>query len=351
MNIQKRIEAFSKLGNILRAYSNEDLLNTNPSLYDSFEFTVKKANAANGWFTIDNVKYAIMSLGKMLKNDNLNKWIERYESDFCLGNNARKIGVIMAGNIPAVGFHDLLCVLISGNKILIKSSSADDHLIRFIADLLIEIEPEFEKYIQFAGDKLKDFDAIIATGSNNTSRYFEHYFGKFPNIIRKNMNAVALLNGNETNADIEGLAEDVFRYFGMGCRNVSAILAPNDYDMERITSGFQSWEQIIDHNKYYNNYVYYKTLSTLNIEQYYDGGFYIMKASESIPGPLSVINIISYNSLDDAKNFIEDHLQEIQCVASIESSVKKHVKPGQTQNPELWDYADEIDTMKFLISL
>ena len=351
MNIQQRIGAFGKLGELMQAYTNGELLKSNSSLNDKFENAVIRAGSANGWFTADNIKHAIMSLGKMLENAKLSIWLERYKSGFKTRRNIKTVGVIMAGNIPAVGFHDLLCVLISGNNILVKSSSVDNILIRFFTDLLIEIEPEFENFIRYSEDKLKDFDAVIATGSNNSSRYFEYYFGKYPHIIRKNMNAVALLTGEESSADLEGLGEDVFRYFGLGCRNVSAILVSNEYDLENITAGFQSWEHIGDNNKYHNNYVYYKTLSLLNNDKFFDGEFYIMKVSGSIPSPLSLLNIITYNKMEEAKGFIDDHLQHIQCVATNESAIPKAVKFGQTQYPELWDYADDVDTMEFLLSL
>ncbi len=350
MNIQHRIEAFSKLGDIFRAYANGELNNTHPALFKKFEAAVNKAAALNGWFPPINIKHSIMSIGKMLKISHLNEWVERYAAGHQL-NSIKTVGVIMAGNIPAVGFHDLLCVLISGHNILIKPSSDDHVMIELISDLLLKIEPDFSKQIRFAEDKLNGFDAVIATGSNNSSRYFEYYFGKYPNIIRKNMNGVAMLNGNESDEDLRELAEDVFRYFGLGCRNVSAILVPDDYDLEKITAGFQSWEYIADNNKYHNNYVYNKTLSLLNNDTFYDGGFYIMKVSEGIPTPLSVISIISYDKHQDGRSLIESHLHEIQCVATNDKNIPKAVNFGQTQCPELWDYADDVDTMRFLLSL
>lgn len=351
MNIQRRIEAFSKLGEVIE-YALVDM-SENPGKKGSsnFEMAVKKAAAENAWFTEDNINYSLISISNILKSDKLNTWINKYEPGISQERKNINIGVIMAGNVPAVGFHDMLCVLVSGNSILIKTSSDDNHLIRLISSLLLEIEPGFKDHIRFTDDKLKGYDAIIATGSNNTSRYFEYYFRNHPHIIRRNMNGVALLTGDETVEDIDGLGEDVFRYFGLGCRNVASVLVPRSFDLTRLTQGFNKWEYLSDHNKYHNNYTYYKTLALLNGDTFYDGGFYIMKNSEQISSPLSVVHMIPYDDIKTAREFISSKLDTIQCVVSIEENLEKGVKPGQSQHPELWDYADDVDTMEFLISL
>ena len=258
MELQQRINAFLKLGDFLSQFTSAPRGNNcDNELMKGFKHQLKLAQEENGWFTHDNLQYALNSWSHCLTQENLETWISKYEFQ---NSPSKKIAIIMAGNIPLVGFHDFLSVLLSGHSVLVKQSSNDKHLLPYLAKYLEYVEPSFKGKIEFTQDKLEGFDAVIATGSNNTARYFEYYFKDKPSIIRKNRNSVAILTGKETEAQMEALADDIFRYFGLGCRSVSKLYVPNSYNFDDFFRGVFKWKDIIEQSKYANNYDYNKAI-------------------------------------------------------------------------------------------
>ena len=342
------------------------------------EEAIKNASKHNGWFTEENIHLAVGSLGEMLKEDKLRKWLAKYPISNIQSPIPKKIEVIMAGNIPMVGFHDFLCVLMSGNIFVGKLSSEDKFLLPAVAEILIEIEPAFADRIQFTDlqiNKSANISAFIATGSNNSARYFEYYLGKYPHIIRKNRNAIAILDGKETEDDLKSLGKDIFQYFGMGCRNISKIYIPQDYNLDNFFAAIVDFGEVINHNKYYNNHIYHRTIYLLNQEKFLDNNFLMLKESTTSPLPLSAregeekkteknislsspVATLYYERYKNQKNLTKKLLSvrdQVQCIASnhaVPSPLERvRVRYGQTQSPELWDYADGVDTMEFLLSL
>jgi len=304
----------------------------------------------NAWFTTGNVTKAITAIGNTLTPDELEEWLNKYDLD--KNTSVKKIGLILAGNIPLVGFHDVLCVLVTGNHALIKASGQDARLIKFILQKLVNIEPAFANQFTFV-ERLENFDAVIATGSNNTSRYFEYYFGKVPHIIRKNRNSVAVLSGDETEAQLHNLGHDIFDYFGLGCRNVSKLLVPKDYNLTFFFESIEPYQPIIDHHKYNNNYDYNKSIYLVNGEKHFDNGFLLVKEDARWVSPLAVLYYEYYGDIQSVEDTINRESDKIQCIVSalplkVQSQV---VDFGMSQQPGLVDYADGVDTMKFLTEL
>ena len=304
----------------------------------------------NAWFTPQNVERSVKSIGKMLNKENLAIWLNRYEIDN--DKDSKRIGLILAGNIPLVGFHDVLCVLITGNYALIKASTQDARLIKYVLDMLVKIEPDFQSQYSFV-ERLQNFDAVIATGSNNTSRYFEFYFGKVPNIIRKNRNSLAILIGDETTAQLYQLGHDIFDYYGLGCRNVSKLLVPEGYNFTPFFEAIQPHYAIINHHKYNNNYDYNKSIYLVNRNKHLDNGFLLVKEDERMVSPLAVVFYEHYKDIPSVEALLDGESENIQCIVSsadIKAS-NQVVGFGESQQPALWDYADGVDTMDFLIKL
>lgn len=318
----------------------------NPS--DEFKNVAQSTQHHNAWFTVTEVNKALLSLSKMLNIQDLETWFEHIH----INPSPKKVGLILAGNIPLVGFHDVLCVLATGNIALIKMSSADDKLLPALLKQLVVFEPELATQISYV-ERLKDFDAIIATGSNNTSRYFDYYFGKVPNIIRKNRNSVAVLSGEETITDLENLGHDIFDYFGLGCRNVSKIYVPENYDMKNFFEPIEQYQKIIDHFKYNNNYDYNKSIYLVNGVKHLDNGFILVKEDENFVSPLAVLFYEEYSAIEQLETKLNEQDEQIQCVVSNLSLKinKEKVGFGDSQNPKLWDYADNVNTIDFLQSL
>jgi hypothetical protein len=281
----------------------------------------------------------------------LTRWINPYDSDIQLVN-PKRIAVIMAGNIPLVGFHDFLSVLLSGHYFIGKLSSEDKILLPAIAKVLCQIEPLFMPRIQFTESVLKDFDAIVATGSNNTARYFEYYFTKYPHIIRKNRNGVAVLTGDESDEVLERLGADICMYFGLGCRNVSKIFVPTGYDPKKLFKAIEPFVKVLsDHHKYMNNYSYHSSIYLLNQTPYLDNGVMILTESERFSSPISVLFYEFYENSESLQKKLIDDLEMVQCIVNESFISEKTVTFGSTQSPGLSDYADGIDTMKFLTEL
>ena len=304
----------------------------------------------NAWFTPESVLQAVSAIGKMLNARQLSMWLDKYRIHE--NNPGKRIGLILAGNIPLVGFHDVLCVLASGNHALIKASSQDTRLIKYVLEMLTVIDSSFAEQFSFV-ERLEKFDAVIATGSNNTSRYFDYYFGKVPNIIRKNRNSLALLTGNETSEQLYALGHDIFDYYGLGCRNVSKLLVPEGYNFNFFFESIEAYQPIINHHKYNNNYDYNKSIYLVNSDKHFDNGFLLLKEDERLASPLAVLYYGYYKDIPSVQTLLETESDKIQCIVSTAPlTVKTQVVDfGMSQQPALWDYADGVDTMAFLTRL
>ena len=347
-----RVKAFVELGSQI-----QEALSREEGKYEGLTkqqinllLQVKKSGMENGWFTNDMVQSAFYGIIKMLNENQLRQWLESYDKSIDVENISKDVGVIMAGNIPAVGFHDFLCVLLSGHKAVVKTSSDDALLIPSIAELLISIDESFSDRIHILQTPRSKYDAVIATGSDNSARYFEQYFGKYPNIIRKSRTSVAILTGEETEQEIEGLAKDLFTYYGLGCRNVSKLLVTGNFDPQKLIGAIIKKSEFLKNNaKYQNNIDYNKSIYIINKVPFLDGGTFLFKEDQSLHSPISVTFYEKFNSIDEIDRYIERNNDEIQCVVS--SQICRSVPFGEAQNPKVWDYADKVDTMKFLLEL
>jgi hypothetical protein len=352
MTLDHKKNVFIELGKFLSQFSDKEIQKKegvlfNDLYFDSFIELIELSQSHNGWFTKENVLFSLESWSKALTKENLDLWLSSYDFSIVSSKN---IGLILAGNIPLVGFHDFVSVLISGHKAVIKTSSNDQKLLPFLANYIISVEPEFENYINFTEGKLEGFDAVIATGNDNTARYFEFYFKNTPSIIRKNRNSVAVLTGQETKEQMIALGEDIFRYFGLGCRNVSKLFVPKGYNFDAFFGGIFSYQDVIKYEKYANNYDYNKAVFLMSNFQLLDNEFLTIKEDSSYASPISSVFYEYYDDLEDIKAKLELEKDKIQCVVS-NSKIKGELPFGQTQKPNLWDYADNVDTLSFLINL
>ena len=352
MAAKDTIRAFVELGKFLSQFcsdpvqKNEAVLH-NDLHYDAFEALILLSQSHNGWFTPAQVRFALGSWGDALTTENLEQWLSNYQTPV---DKPKTIGLVLAGNIPLVGFHDLLSVLLAGHKALIKTSSNDQKLLPFLVNYLQQVDPSLGNRIVFAEGKLENFDAVIATGSNNTARYFEYYFKDKPAIIRKNRNSVAVLSGQETTQELVALGEDIFRYFGLGCRNVSKLFVPKGYDFTAFFEAIFVFQDVIHYEKYANNYDYNKAVFLMSNFKLLDNGFLTLKEDPSYASPISSVFYEYYESIADLQLRLaadNDQLQGIVSAAKINSSIPF----GSTQKPALWDYAAQVDTLKFLLTI
>ncbi|MEO8146211.1 MAG: acyl-CoA reductase [Bacteroidia bacterium] len=356
--MHQRISAFVELGKRIQKllHAGAQLLNGNAHAYRKFESAVIKANYENQWFTKANVIRAFEGIAILLQEKELNDFVESYSNQSSENINPKRVGVIMAGNIPMVGFHDLMCVLLSGNKLVAKLANDDKVLMNYLIEQLIEIDPALKSEIQIT-DRLADFDAVIATGNNNSARYFEYYFGKYPHIIRKNRNAIAILDGTETTEELRLLGEDLFTYFGLGCRNVSKLYVPLNYNFNLFFESIQSFApELLDHNKYLNNFDYHNALFLLEKIPFLTNNFIIIRESEVMATPVSVLNYEYYNDVSELTKKLIPKSEKIQCIVSnkkinLENSNLRSFYFGEAQKPEISDFADGVDTMGFLVNL
>lgn len=350
--LEKTKKSLIELGKFLAQFDGQNAVKSenvlyNDEFYDDFVFLIENQKHYNGWFVESEVYFAIRSWAEALTQENIDKWLSIYNIS---NANPKTIGLILAGNIPLVGFHDFISVLVTGHKALVKMSSNDQKMLPFIAKYLIRIEPELTSRIEFVENKLENFDAVIATGSNNTARYFEYYFKDKPSIIRKNRNSVAVLTGRETKEDLIGLGKDIFTYFGLGCRNVSKIFVPKDYDFELFFAAMYEYRDIINNQKYINNYDYNKAVFLMSNFLILDNQFMTLKEDTAYASPISSVFYEYYEDLNQLQERLAADSELIQCVVS-SGIIKNSVKFGQTQHPQLWDYADNVDTIEFLIGL
>lgn len=328
MQIQDRINAFSKLGVHISNLSSDEMKQLGAS-----------AQNVNGWFTQESVAQALDGIKYWLNEENLANWVAQYDMDDIM---PQIVGIVMAGNIPLVGFHDLLSVLIAGHFAAIKPSSDDQFLTRTIIDWIIEIEPRFKKNIEIR-EKLTNIDAVIATGSDNTARYFEYYFKNIPNIIRKNRTSVAILTGKESEVELKALGADIFSYYGLGCRNVSKVFTPKGFDIREAFPHFEPFQEVINHHKYRNNYDYYKSIYLVNKTPHLDTGYLLINSTDELVSPISVLFHQEYDSVENLQKILDSQKDKIQCIIG-----NDFIPFGKAQKPELTDYADNVDTLQFL---
>ena len=352
MDLETKKNVFVTLGRFLNQFaennSNKDLSVPHTELFfEKFEQLIQLSQSHNGWYTPEQVYFSIQSWAKALTQENLDQWTSSY--DFTT-TESKTIALILAGNIPLVGFHDFISVLISGHNVLVKTSSDDQHLLPFLAKYLITVEPQLANKITFVEGKLEGFDAVIATGSNNTARYFEYYFKDKPSIIRKNRNSVAVLNGQETKEQLIALGEDIFRYFGLGCRNVSKLFVPKGYSFDTFFEAIFEYQEVIHYEKYANNYDYNKAVFLMSNYKLLDNGFLTLKEDSSHASPISSVFYEYYDSLSEIEKRLESEAETIQCIVS-NNLVQNSIPFGQTQRPQLWDYADHVDTISFSLTI
>ena len=339
--------AFHQLGRVMMHFgSSADWdgfeLGITEEEHQDFNELILKQKHYNGWFTEDMVRKSLFNLGSSLSEKDLKTWTANY--DFAETPNT--VAVIMAGNIPLVGFHDFLSVLISGHKILAKLSSDDKYLLPSLAAFLGVFEPGLKDRIQFSEGKISDFDAVIATGSNSSTTYFEQYFSKSPHIFRSNRTSIGVITGQESKEEIEILARDIFDYYGRGCRNVSHLILPGGYDINRVFEGIVGMGDIINNKKYGNNYDYNKAVHLLNQEPLLDNNFVLLKESKELFSPLGMLHYHFYNNNDELKAYLNINEDQVQCIVG-----RDYLPFGSSQQPGLSDYADGVDTLKWLNEL
>lgn len=334
MDLATRIIAFSELGNRIKTLNKTGR-----------EHLYERAGLSNAWFTAASVQKALDGITKFLDSETLRSWTSQYPT----APNQKIVGIAMAGNIPLVGFHDLLCVLISGHQALVKLSS-QDALMEVLINWLIEIEPRFATKIKME-ERLNAAEAMIATGSDNTSRYFEYYFRNRPHIIRKNRSSCAVIMGEEPAETLTELGKDVFTYFGLGCRNVAKVFVPEEYTFIKLLDSWASYIEISNHHKYANNYDYQKSILLINQTTFLDNGFVLLTESANLVSPISVVFFERYLDQTDLQQKIQSHGEKLQCIVSANGWYPNSVAFGKAQQPEVLDYADNVDTMKFLSML
>lgn len=342
MKNQSKILALNRVGEFLKTF-----LETDESAYsseqESFSLILRRSTQENPWFTHDALVLNLAYWAEHLNTESLSQWLSQYQQI----KEPKKIGLILAGNIPMVGFHDVLCCLLSGHSAKIKLSSKDQLIIPF----LVKLWEDFGGDLSYEWlERLENFDAIIATGSNNTARYFEYYFKNYPRLIRKNRTSVGVLSGKETPTELQALAKDIFTYFGLGCRNVSHLFLPHDMPLDLLFTNFTDFSDCINHHKYANNYDYNKAIYLLNQDLFWDNNFVMLREQESLFSPLSVVHFTRYNHISEVETYLKTHQDQIQCVVSQPDFIKNSIALGSTQNPDLENYADQMDSLLFLRS-
>lgn len=337
MIIEDRIKAFKKLGDFLTDFSGEKL-NKNHRL----EQIIHSSLSHNGWFTSENIKSSLSAICENLKIDKLTEWTFSYSIPV---KQKKNVSIIMAGNIPLVGFNDFLCVLMSGHRAIIKLSSKDNRLFLPIIEELIRIEPRFEEDIKLV-NKVEGFDAVIATGSNDAFKHFEYYFKDYPTLLRKSRTSVAILSGDESLEERKNLAKDIFLYYGLGCRNVTKLYVPKDYDLNLLFEVFYDYQDVVLNNKYANNYDYFRAIYMMGNQNILENGFLILKEDKSLHSPVAVLNYEYYDEQESLMRQLDELKEDIQCIVG-----NGFVPFGKAQHPQLQDYADGVDTLHFLENL
>lgn len=347
MKKESLVQAFCQLGLVMRNIGENKPwesfdIGITASEYDEFNALMGTLKHHNGWFTEEMIRKAIGNLGESLNKENLEQWCDQYT----FSKKPKTIAVIMAGNIPLVGFHDFLCVLLSGNRVMAKMSSEDDKLLPVLAEFLICFYPEVKDFISFSDRNMKGFDAVIATGSNSSFLHFEQYFSKYPHIFRKNRTSIAILDGTESESQLKALGDDIFDFFGRGCRSVSHLLLPRSFEINKVFEHIVHQGAVINNKKYGNNYDYNKAVHLMNQEKLLDNNFVLLKETKLLSSPLGMLYYHFYDDVDEVNSYCEEHKDSIQCRVGAGG-----LPFGTAQSPKLNDYADNVDTMQWLNSL
>jgi Acyl-CoA reductase (LuxC) len=338
MNIKDRISYLAHTGQILRQQNNAE------------NEVYHRAKANNQWFTLDFIQLAVDSIcAEFLAADKLTTWISQYEIKAL--ETRKTLGIVMAGNIPLVGLHDFICGYLLGFDLQLKLSTKDRVLMIYFLEILSQFDVRLTEKIKVV-ETLQQLDAVIATGSNNTNRYFEYYFRDIPSILRKNRNSVAILNGQETAEDLVRLGDDIFMFFGLGCRNVSILYVPQDYDLTILFPYFEKYTFLFQHSKYMNNYDYNRTLLLMNGVPHLANDFCIIKEDSSIASRIAEVHVNYYTDLTNLQKELQTAADEIQCIVStVKLNELDVLNFGDSQTPTLADYADKVDTIAFLTAL
>lgn len=349
MNLEKRKEAFVKCGLFINRHfsdpeGNRGWEEKERPLHEALNQLIAGAYVYNGWFIKEFVEEALVSISCILDKKSLDDFTKNIPEP----KQQKTVAIIMAGNIPMVGFHDLMCVLLSGHKVLIKLSSDDNVLMPFFIKLLEKYEPAITENIKFSEGKLANFDAVIATGSNNTATHFKYYFGKYPNIIRKNRTSVAVITGKETEEDLKNLGRDIFLYFGLGCRNVSKVLVPKGYVFNSLFEAVFDYKFAVDNKKYGNNYDYNRAIYLLNTDKFLDNNFLMIKEDKGLFSPVSVLYYQGFESEIEINTYLTENKESLQCIVG---KGPGFVPFGYSQQPVITEYADGVNTMDFLVNL
>lgn len=338
LKLEERIDLLDKLGNYILEYD------------EAIEGVIELSSLKNRWFTHENTRRALTSIAnEFLNKKKLSNWVEQY--GITDSTSPKAVGLILAGNIPAVGFHDMLCCFVAGHKSILKLSEKDSIILPFLVDKLKSYDKRAAGYFELV-NKLKDFEAVIATGSNSSSVYFEQYFGKYPHIIRKNRNGVAVLSGNESEEELLALGNDIFDYFGLGCRSVSKIYVPSGYDFDKFLEATHTFNKIINHSKYKNNFDYNYAILILNKEPFLSNGCLLLREDKQIASRISNLNYEYYDDVNKLEKQLQDDHEFLQCICtSVTFNDLVTIPFGASQTPSLDNFADGVDTMKFLTSL
>ncbi|MBU2019672.1 MAG: acyl-CoA reductase [Bacteroidetes bacterium] len=347
MKKEQLIAAFVQLGKLMEQLSVTEEWSgfetgVTKAEFEKLKEIIERQFVYNGWFTKENVLVAISAWGELLQEKNLTDWSGNYS----FSNSPKKIAVIMAGNIPLVGFHDFLSVLISGNYVAAKLSSEDQTLLPAFVDCLVKWEPALKERIELTTSRLPAFDAVIATGSNNSMQHFKDYFGKYPHLFRRNRTSVAILDGSETEQEIKDLGKDIFSYYGLGCRNVTHLMIPDSFELKRFFEGVFSFSDVIYHKKYGNNYDYNKAVYLMNKMELLDNNFVLLRESEDLFSPISMIHYHRYSTKEEIDAYLVKHEKDIQAIVG-----KGYIDFGQAQCPALDVYADNTNTLDWLKEL
>lgn len=341
MKTEKQISGLAKIGCFFNNFLNKGAESYNDD-EQLFYDILRKSELENPWFTLDNQKFALKQWVELLNSYKISSWLKEYS----ITDKPKKVGLVLAGNIPLVGFHDVICVVLSGNIPVLKLSSKDRQVLPFILKKWNEFSDG--QVVYEIVDKIQHYDAVIATGSNNTARYLEYYFKDTLSIIRKNRTSIAILTGDESDVELQKLSEDIFRYFGLGCRNVTRLFIPRDFPLDRLFENFMKFKEVINHHSYANNYDYNKAIFLLNQDKFWDNNFVMLKEDFQLFSPLSVLNFSRYDTLDEVRSYLDENSENIQCVVAKAELMLNSVNFGEAQSPSLDAYADNVDTMRFL---
>lgn len=338
MTLAERIAVLDQL----RVYINSELK-------DALEPVIAQSIVENPWFTSESVTTALESIStNYLSSKSLSEWAGEYQ---IVDGSVKKVGLVLAGNIPMVGIHDILCTFIAGHHAVIKYSSKDKVLLKYLIEQLKQIDDRTQEYFSSV-ERVKDIDAVIATGGSTAATHFHYYFSKYPNLIRKNRSSVAILNGQETKEELKQLGEDIFTYYGLGCRNVSKLFVPRGYSFDSFFESIIDYSHVIDHNKYKNNYDYSHAIYLLGQHKFLTNNFLIVREDFTLSSRISCVHYEQYDDIQDIVNHLNENEGDIQCIASTAPiSDLPFTSIGSCQSPALSDYADRVDTMTFLTGL